>query len=327
VSKPNQIISPGTPRRADPVAAPPETVTAIAADGILQADGDAPLPWWSFTKTVIATAALRLVSQGRLDLDAPVHGRAFSLRQLLRHRAGLPDYGGLPAYHEAVAAGEPPWTPEDLLQRVRADTPIYPPGQGWLYSNVGYWFARRLIEDTTGEPLERALRHLVLDPAGVSGVALAREPEDLERTAWGNADAYHPGWVYHGLLTGPAGAAALLLYRLLAGTLLPAPLLAAMLARHPVGGPVPGRPWRSAAHGLGLMIGDGEPDGRYAGHTGSGPGSTCAVYRRVDAPGDRPWPAAAAFARAGHEAVVERRAMALAHGGRAVTPRGIGSPP
>jgi CubicO group peptidase (beta-lactamase class C family) len=40
------------------------------------------VPWWSFTKLVVATAALKLVELELLDLDKPLPGRAFTLRQL-----------------------------------------------------------------------------------------------------------------------------------------------------------------------------------------------------------------------------------------------------
>ncbi|RML54220.1 Beta-lactamase [Pseudomonas amygdali pv. morsprunorum] len=46
---------------------------------------DLVVPWWSFTKPVIATAALSLVSDGLIQLDDPVQENHFTLRQLLRH--------------------------------------------------------------------------------------------------------------------------------------------------------------------------------------------------------------------------------------------------
>lgn len=49
-------------------------------------------PYCSFTKTVIAICALRMVEQGRVELDTCFEGREFSLRQLLNHISGLPDY-------------------------------------------------------------------------------------------------------------------------------------------------------------------------------------------------------------------------------------------
>lgn len=57
-----------------------------------QGDAGLILPYWSFTKTALAICALKLAEAGRLDLDAPARGAAFTLRQLLRHSAGLPDY-------------------------------------------------------------------------------------------------------------------------------------------------------------------------------------------------------------------------------------------
>ena len=71
----------------------------VVEDGaIVHEEGDrSEVPWWSVTKTVTAAAVLALVGEGRLDLDAPLAGRAYTLRQLLQHRAGLRDYGPLPA--------------------------------------------------------------------------------------------------------------------------------------------------------------------------------------------------------------------------------------
>ena len=266
----------------------------------------APVPWWSFTKTVLAAAALALVARGRLDLDVPVAGHRFTPRHLLQHRAGLPDYGHLPAYRDAVAAGDLPWARDLLLKRVRAGGLVFNPGQGWAYSNVGYLLVRELLEHAAGQQLGPVLNRLVFEPLGVTGVALAREPADLAATAWGNSAGYHPGWVYHGLLIGPAGSAALLLHRLLSGALLPPPLLAEMLTTHPVGGPIPGRPWQVASYGLGLMVGVGAGGATCVGHTGGGPGSAAAIYQ------SRPGRTAAAFAPDEDVSHVERRAMDLA---------------
>jgi CubicO group peptidase (beta-lactamase class C family) len=62
-------------------------------------------PWWSLSKTALATAALALVQRGELKLDSPLAGRKFTLRHLLRHSAGLPDYGDLADYHLARVSG------------------------------------------------------------------------------------------------------------------------------------------------------------------------------------------------------------------------------
>ena len=292
-------------------------ITAVATDDPLVPCGEGALvPWWSFTKTAIAAAALALVSQGRLHLDAPIPARPFTLRQLLQHRAGLPDYGGLTDYHQAVAAGADPWPEQELLERVSARTLVTQPGGRFLYSNVGYLLVRGIIEQAAGLPLALALQRLVFDPLALTRTRLATQVADLDATAWGNTRRYHPGWVYHGLLIGPASEAATLLHRLLGGALLPPPLLNAMCAGQPVGGPMPDRPWRSAAYGLGLMRGICDPAACYIGHSGAGPGSTAAIYQiasRPAAPRTSAPRTAAVFAPVDAIGTVERHALALAN--------------
>lgn len=241
-------------------------------------------PWWSFTKTVLAAAALVLVRDGALGLDEPLKGRPYTLRHLLQHRSGLADYGGLAAYHEAVARGEDPWPVRILLERTQAERLRYPPGEGWDYSNIGYLFVRQIIEEAAGEPLDAALRRLVLTPFGIRTARIAASPADLDGIPMGDATSYHPGWVYHGLLVGAVEEAALLLDRLLNGGFLPGGLLADMRRVHVLPGPIADRAWVSPGYGLGLMIGEIASDRRVEGHTGGGPGSTIAVYRTSSGP-------------------------------------------
>ncbi|MCW2293571.1 CubicO group peptidase (beta-lactamase class C family) [Pseudomonas sp. BIGb0408] len=237
------------------------------------------VPWWSFTKTVLAATALTLVRDGLVSLDEVVLGGPFTLRQLLKHEAGLADYGELADYHAAVARGDEPWPASEMLERLDATRLRYQPGVGWGYSNVGYLYVTRLIEQRSGTSLGSAIEQRVLQPLGVPEVRLARTPADLRGVDMGSSAAYHPGWVYHGLLVGSVSAAALLLDRLLGGSLLPAELLAQMQERRVLGGPIAGRPWTVAGYALGLMRGDIEGGILLTGHTGVGPGSVIAVYR------------------------------------------------
>ncbi|RML75395.1 Beta-lactamase, partial [Pseudomonas syringae pv. maculicola] len=95
---------------------------------------DVVVPWWSFTKPVLATAALSLVRDGLIQLDDPVQEGPFTLRQLLKHQAGLADYSELPEYHAAVAEGHIPWPAAEMMQRLDATRLRYAPGTAWRYS-------------------------------------------------------------------------------------------------------------------------------------------------------------------------------------------------
>ncbi|MGD8496200.1 MAG: serine hydrolase domain-containing protein [Gemmatimonadales bacterium] len=136
----------------------------------------------SLAKPVTAYAALRLVDQGVLDLDAPldtylerwkVPDNEFSratpptLRQLVAHRAGFTMWG-VPSY----APGEARPTLVEILQGdVPEDfSPItidYEPGTKSRYSGGGYSVLQLLLEDVTGEPFPALMRRLVLDPLGM----------------------------------------------------------------------------------------------------------------------------------------------------------------
>jgi CubicO group peptidase (beta-lactamase class C family) len=253
-----------------------ESAAWIDEAGGLTVEGIAsPIPWWSFTKTVLAIAALRLVDSDRLSLSAP--GSGYSLTHLLRHEAGLPDYGGVARYHEDVAAGKAPWPVARLLDVLDAERLRYEPGNGWAYSNVGYLKVGQLIERASGLPLGKALDNLVFEPAGLATARLATAPEHLTDVQMGGVTGYHPGWVYHGLVTGTTADSARLLRALLTGALLQPETFERMfdgraLPEHRTAN------YPDPAYGFGLMFWATNPLKHPIGHTGGGPGSGIAVY-------------------------------------------------
>ena len=246
----------------------------IVAEASAAPDRGPLVPWWSFTKTILAAAALSLVERGKFCLDAPIAAAPYTLRHLLQHTSGLPDYGPLAEYHRAVAAGESPWPVEVLLRRVNATQLVSTPGTRFLYSNVGYLLVRQMIERATDRPLDDALKTLVFDPLGIQAAFVARTPEDFDAAPWGNAQRYDPQWVYHGCVVGSPANAATCLHRLLHGDLLAPATLAAMSTPFPYDDDVP----PDLGYGLGLMIEPAEPGGGMAGHAGGGPLSTIAVF-------------------------------------------------
>lgn len=262
-----------------------DIAVAIAdADRIIRDDGaDAVVPWWSFTKTLISAAALALVRDGAMRLDDRLPGHPYTLRLLLQHRAGLADYGDFKSYHDAVSRDETAWPIETLMQATDAERLRFEPGRGWAYSNIGYLLARRHLEAVCGENLDALLKRLVFAPLGVAGSRVALARRDLDGVALGNLRSYDPQWVYHGLAVGRLRDAAQLLDRLMTTNFLPAQLLAEMCGGWPIAGAIEGRPWRTAAYGLGVMTGTALEGSRVIGHSGGGPGSVIAVYHHRDA--------------------------------------------
>lgn len=280
-----------------------ETMLTAQYDGVvLRADPSPALPWWSFTKTLIAALCVKAATRGQLDLDAPCPGHGWSLRDLLRHRAGVGNYGGLPAYHAAVAAGEVPWSRAEFLRAVPPDRPIGPPDGQFAYSNIGYLLARDAVEAATGQGLA-ALLNALTAPLGLTSVRLAATPDDFAGLPFPSG-GYHPGWVAHGCAMGTPGDAARLL-----NALLHDPDLGQMQVACPVGHAIDGRPWTKTGYGLGLMIGEVGPAGRALGHSGAGPFSVCAIYAFPDLARA---PVTAAFTCGGDEAPAEWAAVARA---------------
>lgn len=137
----------------------------------------------SISKPVFATGALRLVEQGKLNLDEDVNHTLKSwhlpesrftehekvtLRRLLTHSAGLTVWG-FPGYAMTAAV---PTVPQLLDGVPPANTPAVrndtTPGARWLYSGGGMTIAQLMTTDVTGEPFPALMRRLVLTPAGMT---------------------------------------------------------------------------------------------------------------------------------------------------------------
>ena len=134
-------------------------------------------PWFSMTKTVTATAALRLADEGRLDLGAPVgeyvdYLRAPgstqpSVKQLLTHTAGLAN--PLPIRWAHPAGADPP-DPEALLRRLmgRRRAYRYPVGEAATYTNLGFLATGQIIAAAARMPFEAYVYQCVLRPLGMN---------------------------------------------------------------------------------------------------------------------------------------------------------------
>jgi CubicO group peptidase (beta-lactamase class C family) len=137
-------------------------------------DGDTVFRIQSSTKTFTGTAIMRLVEQGKVDLDAAVRtylpdfvtadksaAAQVTVRQLLNHSAGWlgEDYIDTGPGDDAVARYVAAM--EDLPQ-------LTPPGRVFGYNNAAMVVAGRIIEVVTGSAYEDAVKSLLLDPLGLS---------------------------------------------------------------------------------------------------------------------------------------------------------------
>ena len=132
----------------------------------------------SFTKQFTAMAIMLLVHDGRLRYnetlpeilaDFPGYGKSITVRDLLNHVSGLPDYEDL--MERAEKANGPLWSPEkqiqdtevlELLKKEKAGK--FAPGTSWSYSNSGYVVLGLIVGKASGKPYGQFLRERIFAP-------------------------------------------------------------------------------------------------------------------------------------------------------------------
>lgn len=127
----------------------------------------------SITKQFTAASILLLEERGKLKLDepiktyysnAPAAWDAITLRHLLGHTSGIPNYTNTPDIGRISS-----WqaTPEELVKLVQ-DKPLeFQPGAQMLYSNTGYVLLGMVIEKASGTPYAEFLKQNLFDPLGM----------------------------------------------------------------------------------------------------------------------------------------------------------------
>jgi CubicO group peptidase (beta-lactamase class C family) len=125
----------------------------------------------SISKALTAVAVLQLAEEGELDLDAPVqeHCDAFPLKRWpLSSRQLLAHQGGVRHYREGERPMTRRWATLQEALKLFGDDPLeFEPDTGILYSTYGYSLLGCVVEGVTGRPFLEALRHAVLEPAGM----------------------------------------------------------------------------------------------------------------------------------------------------------------
>ena len=258
----------------------------IEKDGAKSVTADTLFLAGSISKPVAALAALRLVEQGKLNLDEDVNlklktwkvpeneftkEKKVTLRGLLSHSAGMTVHG-FPGY--AVDAPMP-----TMVQILNGESPAntaairvdIEPGSRWRYSGGGYTVMQQLLIDVSGKSFPELTRDLVLAPAGMRQSTYENPlPKSLEASAatahrW-NGDKVKGRWHIYpemaaaGLWTTPSDLAryAIEVQRALAGQ---SKVLSREMAQQMV-------TVQKGSHGLGPGIDDAGKDSARFSHGG-----------------------------------------------------------
>jgi CubicO group peptidase (beta-lactamase class C family) len=156
------------------------TIRPVLAEGLADRDSgraasaDDPVRIASISKLVTALGVMRLVDQGKLDLDRDVSAylgwplrnphfpdRPITLAMLLSHQSSLIDGGELYLIPLGV-------TLRERLADPRVWDSTHPPGSGWFhYTNLNFPVIGSALERATGERFDVAMSRLVLKPLGL----------------------------------------------------------------------------------------------------------------------------------------------------------------
>ena len=155
----------------------------------------------SLTKSIIALGVMRLVDQGKLDVDRPLREilpdvpidnpwddvAPVTLAHCMEHTAGLDEV----RFNEIFTDDEDLPVRDTLAINPRSKRVRWRPGTRHAYSNVGFTLAARAIEVATGEPFDQYLRREVMLPLGITDADFRRTDSIRPRlaTGYGQNDA------------------------------------------------------------------------------------------------------------------------------------------
>jgi D-alanyl-D-alanine carboxypeptidase len=150
-------------------------IADVEAEARLTPDHRFPIA--SVTKIYVATVVLQLVEEGALELDGdagPI-AEGVTIRQLLNHTSGIPnylDFDSLLAPYRKNRAHRTDLTPRDALALARSKPRLFPPGEGWSYSASNYLMLGLIVEESTGATLGDELRRRIGEPLGLGATDL-----------------------------------------------------------------------------------------------------------------------------------------------------------
>ena len=162
------------------------TIGAAAGVGNLETGEAPPLDGevrvGSNTKTFVAVVILQLVQEGKITLDEPIetylpgliHGEGIdaskiTVRQLLQHTSGLPEYTDYIGLEDKVFENRDIYySPRDLIDIALTHPAAFEPGSQFKYTNTNYIVLSLLAEKVTHRPLAEQITQRIIEPLGLS---------------------------------------------------------------------------------------------------------------------------------------------------------------
>ncbi len=171
-----------------------ESIGWAAINDPVAATVDTQYPIGSVSKALTATAAMILVEQGVLTLDAPIstwlpdlpaeYGKV-TMRQLLSHQAGVRHYrrAWIPPFFSENGLNKPFPTVEEGLSVFLDDPLLFQPDTSFNYSTFGYSLASRVMEAATKEDFSSLMARLLFVPLELEATGLNRKSPPPARLA------------------------------------------------------------------------------------------------------------------------------------------------
>ncbi len=135
----------------------------------------------SVSKTFTSVAVQKLAEEKKLSLDDPIerwlpadlvkkipNGRIITVRQLLDHTSGIADYNEISIVLKEYQNPVIPVTYQAAMEQGINESPLYPPGTNYTYSNVNYILLTLIIDNAAGVPYENYVTRNIFVPAGMN---------------------------------------------------------------------------------------------------------------------------------------------------------------
>lgn len=155
----------------------------------------------SVSKQFTAMAIMMLVERGELSYDdtlatffpaLPAYARRITVRHLLTHTSGVPDY--MTAFEEKVAAVPPEPSSRDVITMIASrPEPEFVPGTRFGYSNSGYVLLAQIVEQVTDTSFPEFMKHDVFEPLGMHATLVS---DSIRAPARNRAVSYDASWIF-----------------------------------------------------------------------------------------------------------------------------------